>query len=116
MEKYTGVEPFDSPSKLRELVAKKDWGNYADKKLGTLPVCFLSNTDITGGNSGSPILNAKGELLGLAFDGNYEAMTSDYQFDPSITRTINVDIRYVLWCTEKVAGMKRLIDEMKLMD
>ncbi len=114
VEKHTGVEPFNAPAKVLDLIAKKDWGRYGDSKLGTLPICFLSNNDITGGNSGSPIMNGKGELTGLAFDGNYEAMTSDYAFRPEASRTINVDIRYVLWCTEKVSGMSRLIDEMKI--
>ena len=114
VEKHTGVEPFNAPAKLLELAAKKDWGRYGDKRLGTLPICFLSNNDITGGNSGSPIMNGRGELIGLAFDGNYEAMTSDYAFRPEASRTINVDIRYVLWCTEKLAGLDRLIKEMDL--
>ncbi|MFT7619577.1 MAG: hypothetical protein ACI97A_003233 [Planctomycetota bacterium] len=114
VEKHTGTEPFNAPAKLLELAAAKDWGRYGDKKLGTLPVCFLSNNDITGGNSGSPIMNGRGELTGLAFDGNYEAMTSDYTFRPEASRTINVDIRYVLWCTEKVSGMGRLIEEMEV--
>ena len=113
-EKHTGEEPFDAPAKVLELVAKKDWGRYADEKLGTLPVCFLTDNDITGGNSGSPIMNGKGELIGLAFDGNYEAMTSDFQYSDRTSRTINVDIRYVLWCTEKVAELGRLIEEMDL--
>lgn len=114
LEKHTGVEPFDAPEKVLSLAAAKDWGRYGDKRLGTLPVCFLSNNDITGGNSGSPIMNGRGELTGLAFDGNYEAMTSDYAFRPEASRTINVDIRYVLWCTEKVSGMGRLIEEMEI--
>ncbi len=113
-EKHTGVEPFDAPKKVLELIAAKDWGRYGDKRLGTLPICFLSNNDITGGNSGSPIMNGMGQLTGLAFDGNYEAMTSDYAFRPEASRTINVDIRYVLWLTEKIAGMTRLLDEMTI--
>ncbi|MCB9833083.1 MAG: S46 family peptidase [Planctomycetes bacterium] len=114
IEKNSGVEPFIAPDKVVDLVAKKDWGRYGDKRLGKMVVNFLTDNDITGGNSGSPIMNGRGELIGLAFDGNYEAMTSDYQFQPEITRTINVDIRYVLWCAEKVGGMKRLVDEMTI--
>jgi peptidase S46-like protein len=114
LEKHRGIEPFNAPGKVRELIAAKNWGRWADEKAGTLICNFLSDTDITGGNSGSPIMNGAGRMIGIAFDGNYEAMTSDYQFMPAITRTINVDIRYVLWCTELVDGMGRLIDEMKL--
>ena len=77
-------------------------------------VAFLSNNDITGGNSGSPIFNAKGELIGLAFDGNWEAMSGDIVFEPDLQRTINVDIRYVLFVMDKVGGAKRLIDELTI--
>ena len=77
-------------------------------------MAFLSNNDITGGNSGSPIFNAKGELIGLAFDGNWEAMSGDIVFEPDLQRTINVDIRYVLWVMEKVGGAQRLIDELTI--
>jgi len=75
-------------------------------------VCFLSNNDITGGNSGSPIFNAKGELLGLAFDGNWEAMSGDIVFEPDLQRTINVDVRYILFVMDKIGGAKRLVDEL----
>jgi hypothetical protein len=81
---------------------------------GKMPVAFLSNNDITGGNSGSPIMNAKGELIGLAFDGNWESMSSDVMFEPALQRCINVDIRYVLFIVEKFGGAKWLIDEMKI--
>jgi len=77
-------------------------------------VAFLSNTDITGGNSGSPIFNAKGELLGLAFDGNWEAMSGDIVFEPDLQRTISVDVRYILFIMDKVGGAKRLIDELNI--
>jgi hypothetical protein len=77
-----------------------------------MPVCFLTNHDITGGNSGSPVINANGELIGLAFDGNWEAMSGDIAFEPELQRTINVDIRYVLFIIDKFAGAKNLIDEM----
>jgi len=116
LEKNTGKKPFDAPEKQLELFRAKDWGRWGDPDLNTLPLDFLSDTDITGGNSGSSIMNAKGEMIGLAFDGNYEAMTSDYQFMPEITRTINVDIRYVLWSTEKIDGMRRLIEEMDIVN
>ena len=104
---------FTVPKKLKELYNAKDYGQYADKE-GRLITCFLSNNDITGGNSGSPILNADGHLIGLAFDGNWEAMSGDIAFEPELQRTINVDIRYVLFVIDKYAGAKNLIDELKI--
>lgn len=104
---------FTVPEPLKELYAKKDYGRYADKN-GKLPVAFLANCDITGGNSGSPIMNAKGELLGLAFDGNWEAMSGDIAFEPELQRTISVDVRYVLFIIDKYAGADRLIREMDI--
>jgi S1-C subfamily serine protease len=79
-----------------------------------MPVNFLTDNDITGGNSGSPVLNGKGELIGIAFDGNIEAMAGDVIFDPNLQRTINVDIRYVLWIIDKYAGAKNIIDELTI--
>ncbi len=114
VEKDTGKEPFDMPEKLGTLEAQKDFGRWEDPKLHDVPVAFLNTCDITGGNSGSAVMNAKGELIGLAFDGNYEAMTGDWQFDDSIQRTIAVDIRYVLFVTEKYAGADYLLKEMGL--
>lgn len=112
IEKNTGTEPFDMPEKLAVLETQKDFGRWEDPKLHDVPVAFLNTCDITGGNSGSAVMNAKGELIGLAFDGNYEAMTGDWQFDDSIQRTIAVDIRYVLFITEKFAGADYLLKEM----
>ena len=100
------------PEKLKELFETKDYGRYGDGK--TLKVCFLTNHDISGGNSGSPVINGNGELVGLAFDGNWEAMSGDIAFEPELQRTINVDIRYVLFIIDKFAGTTRLIDEMTL--
>ncbi len=108
-----GDEEFDMPKRLMELNDQKDFGQYADKN-GYMPVNFLTNHDITGGNSGSPVLNGKGELIGLAFDGNIEAMAGDVIFDPKLQRTINVDIRYVLFIIDKYANAKHIVDEMKL--
>jgi hypothetical protein len=106
-------EEFDLPKKLIELNEKKDFGQYADK-AGYMPVNFLTDNDITGGNSGSPVLNGKGELIGLAFDGNIEAMAGDVIFDHNLQRTINVDIRYVLWVIDKFSGAKHIVDEMTI--
>jgi Peptidase S46 len=109
--KNTGVYPFDMPATLGEI---KDYGQWVDPELNDVPSCFLLTTDITNGNSGSAIMNRNGELIGLAFDGNYEAMTSDWLFQPEIQRTIGVDIRYVLFITEKFAGAEWIIEEMGL--
>jgi len=106
-------EEFDLPKRLMELNDKKDFGQYADKK-GYMPVNFLTDNDITGGNSGSPVLNGKGELIGLAFDGNIEAMAGDVIFDKDLQRTINVDIRYVLWIIDRYSGAKHIVDEMTI--
>jgi len=116
MEKEDPNNPteFTVPAKLKELYAARDFGPYANER-GELPVAFLANLDITGGNSGSPIMNAKGELLGLAFDGNWEAMSGDVAFEPALQRTISVDIRYVLFLIDKFADAKYLLREMTLM-
>ncbi len=114
VKKYKkGDHEFDLPARVIEMNAKKDFGRYADKD-GSLHVNFLTDNDITGGNSGSPVLNGKGELIGLAFDGNIEAMAGDVIFDKKLQRTINVDIRYVLWVIENFSGAKHIVDEMTL--
>ncbi len=107
-------EEFVVPAKLLELHAKKDYGRYGHN--GELRVGFITNNDITGGNSGSPVINGRGELLGLAFDGNWEAMTGDLVFDPEYKRSINVDIKYVLFVMDKFAGAGHLVNEMTLVD
>lgn len=114
IEKYQpGDDEFDLPQKLIDLYDAKDYGNYADEN-GKLPVAFLTNHDITGGNSGSPVINAKGELIGTAFDGNWEAMSGDIEFEQNLQRTISVDIRYTLFIIEKYAGAKNIIDELTI--
>lgn len=114
VKKYKkGDQEFDLPTKVIEMQKNKDFGRYADKD-GSLHVNFLTDNDITGGNSGSPVLNGKGELIGLAFDGNIEAMAGDVIFDNKLQRTINVDIRYVLWVIENFSGAKHIVDEMTL--
>ena len=114
LEKETGRDPFDSPPELRNASTGKKLGAYADPDLDDVPVNFLSSGDITNGSSGSATLNASGELAGLAFDGNYEAMGSDYLVNPDVTRTIHVDSRYVLWVMDAIDGAHNLIREMGL--
>jgi len=109
-----GDDEFDVSPKLKKAIIENNYGAYLDQKTGEMHVAFLSNNDITGGNSGSPIFNSKGELLGLAFDGNWEAMSGDIVFEPDLQRTINVDIRYILFVMDKVGGAKRLIDELTI--
>lgn len=114
VKKYKkGDEEFDLPVKVLELNKAKNYGRFADKD-GSLHVNFLTDNDITGGNSGSPVLNGKGEMIGLAFDGNIEAMAGDVIFDKKLQRTINADIRYVLWVIENLYGAKHIVDEMTL--
>jgi hypothetical protein len=106
-------EEFIVSPKLKDLYAKKDYGQYAASD-GNMHVCFTSNNDITGGNSGSAVMNDKGELIGIAFDGNWEAMSGDIAYENTLQKCINVDIRYVLFVIDKYAGAKNLIDEMKI--
>jgi hypothetical protein len=113
MEKMDNTnEEFTVPDKMVQLYKNKDYGRYASN--GTLPVCFITTNDITGGNSGSPVINGKGELMGLAFDGNWEAMSGDIDYDETYKRTICVDSRYVLWCIEKLGGAPNIVNEMKV--
>ncbi|TAF32265.1 MAG: S46 family peptidase [Cytophagales bacterium] len=107
-------EEFIVPAKLKELYAAKDYGVYGEN--GTLITCFISDNDITGGNSGSPVINGKGELIGLAFDGNWESMNGNLVYDPKLKRCINADIRYVLFVIDKMCGAGHLVKEMKLVN
>ena len=114
MEKYVpGDYEFDLPAKEVELFKKKDFGQYIDKTRNDLVIGFITTNDITGGNSGSPVIDGNGNLIGLAFDGNYEALSHKIAFDKDLNRTICVDVRYVLWCIDKLGGAKNLIDEIK---
>jgi hypothetical protein len=113
-EKDTGEAPFDAPPRQLELIEAGDFGDYALASLGSVPVNFLSDLDSTGGNSGSPTLDAEGNLVGLLFDGTIESVNSDWDFDPRTTRSIHVDSRYMLWVMEKVDGADRLLREMEL--
>ncbi len=116
VDKYKpGDYEFDLPQRVIDLNARKEYGRYGSPK-GYMPVCFLTTNDITGGNSGSPVLNANGHLIGLAFDGNWEAMSGDVYYEPELQRTIAVDIRYVLWIMDIYAGAKNLVDEMTIVE
>jgi len=114
LQKNTGEGEFDSPKNLLDAARAKKTDGYVDPQLGDVPVDFLSTCDTTGGNSGSATMNAKGELCGLLFDGNYEAMGSDYLVNPALTRSIHVDIKYVLWIMDAVDGAQNLLREMSL--
>ena len=115
IEKYiAGDYEFDLPSKQIELIKKKDFGQYIDKGRNDLVINFITTNDITGGNSGSPVIDGNGNLIGLAFDGNYEALSHKIAFDKDLNRTICVDVRYVLWCIDKLGGATNIISELKL--
>jgi len=115
LEKFVpGDFEFDAPDELMTLIRNKDFGQYADPSDGELHTCFLSNNDITGGNSGSPVINGNGELIGIAFDGNWEAIASDFGFMPDVQRTISVDIRYVLFIIDKYGKASNIIEELTL--
>ena len=103
------------PTKQHELLMKKDYGRYADEN-GELVTCFISNNDITGGNSGSPVINGNAELIGIAFDGHWEAMSGGIAFETELPGTLRVGNRYVLWCIDKLAGAGHLVNEMTLVE
>ena len=113
-QKDTGEDPFNAPARELALIEAKDYGSYELDSIGSVPVNYLSDLDVTGGNSGSATLNAQGELVGLLFDGTFESVNSDWDFDPRTTRSIHVDTRYMLWVMEKVDGATNLIEEMDI--
>ena len=113
-EKDTGITPFNSPQSQLDLIKSATYGDYELDAIGSVPVNFMSDLDITGGNSGSATLNGRGELIGLVFDGTIESVNSDWDFDAEITRAIHVDSRYMLWVMEKIDGAQKIIDEMKI--
>ena len=112
LDKDSGLAPFNAPAALLERARAKDHGAYRLDSIASVPVNFLTDLDSTGGNSGSPTLNAKGELVGLLFDGTLESVVSDWDFNPRTTRTIHVDTRFMLWVMEKIDGADWLIDEL----
>lgn len=114
VEKNTGVEPFDAPRPLLDAIAQGDFAGTADSALGTQTVNFLTNLDTTGGNSGSPVLNARGELIGLNFDSNWESVSASWWYDPHTKRAIHVDMRYLRWLMAKVYPAPALLQEMGL--
>lgn len=115
MDKYVKDDyEFDLPQKFIDLYKARDFGRYEDPNYKDVVVNFITTNDITGGNSGSPVINGKGELIGLAFDGNYEALSHKLAFDKDLNRTICVDVRYVLWCIEKLGGAKHIVDELNI--
>jgi len=114
--KDTGVAPFDAPQKQLDLINKKHYGDYAKSAIGSVPVNYLGTLDITGGNSGSPTLNDKAEFVGLVFDGVYESIIGDWDYDTKLNRSIHVDVRYMLWVMEHVDGATNLIEEMDIVE
>jgi len=112
LQKDTGIKPFDAPKKLLNAINNKNFGRYYDASIDSVPVNFLTDLDITGGNSGSPTLDSKARLVGLAFDGNYESINADWIFNNNLTRTIHVDIRYILWIMDKIDNTDRLLQEL----
>ena len=106
-------DEFIVPERLKKLYKEKNFGTYANRK-GEMPACFITNNDITGGNSGSPVINGNGVLIGLAFDGNSEAMSGDIDFEENLQRCICLDSRYMLWVIDVYAGAKNLIAEMDI--
>ncbi|OGF67855.1 MAG: hypothetical protein A2Y62_01140 [Candidatus Fischerbacteria bacterium RBG_13_37_8] len=114
IEKNTGEDPFICPEKLIKVYNEGDFGSYVDKNINDVPVDFLATTDSTGGNSGSPVVNNKGEVIGALFDGNYDALYSDYYFNPEMTRSINVDARYILFIADKLNNATSLLEELNI--
>jgi hypothetical protein len=116
VRKDTGISPFDAPKKQLALIKEKQYGEYSKQDLGSVPVNFLGTLDITGGNSGSPTLNDKAEFVGLVFDGVYESIIGDWDYDTKLNRSIHVDIKYMLWVMEHVDGATNLIEEMDIVE
>jgi S1-C subfamily serine protease len=114
VEKHTGQDPFIAPVNLLAAIKEKRYGIFKDKILGTVPVDFLTSADTTGGNSGSAVMNRRGELIGLNFDSTYESITKDWYFDTAITRAIHMDIRYMLWVMKEVDHADNILQELTI--
>jgi hypothetical protein len=112
LEKETGAEPFASPAKVLEAVKAEDWGRWSDARLGAVPIDFLSDGDTTGGNSGSPAVNGRGELVGLNFDRVWENVAGDFGWNPDRSRNVTLDIRYALWLVDRVDHANALLEEL----
>ena len=113
MKKADRIIDYFAEPEMHQLMDAPDYGIYADKQTGKMQLCFLTNNDITGGNSGSPMFNGKGELIGLAFDGNWDSLSSDLRFDRELARCIGVDVRYMLYMMDKWGHADRLIQEIQ---
>ena len=113
LEKDTGEEPFDVPDALRQAAKNRKTSKFFDPKIGDIPVCFLADGDTTGGNSGSPVINGRGELVGLNFDRAFESVSGDFGWNKDRSRNISVDMRFVLWFLEQVVPAHDLIEEMR---
>ena len=112
MDEGSKIEDYQVEPIMKELMSAKDFGSYTDKTTGKMQLCFLTNNDITGGNSGSPMFDGKGRLIGLAFDGNWDSLSSDINFDRKLARCIGVDIRFVLYLMDKWGDADRLLKEI----
>ncbi len=114
MEKETGEDPFIVPAELKDVYLKKDYGEYVDPVINDVPVNFTTDNDGTNGNSGSPVFNGKGELIGIDFDGNIESVSDDYIYNGEISRSIVVDIRYALFLMDRVYHLDALMEELTI--
>ena len=115
IEKHTGEEPFDVPARVRDAFANpKPNRRWLDSRLGQVPLCFLADADTTGGNSGSPTVNGRGELVGLNFDRVWENVANDFGYNPDIARNVNVDIRFFLWLLDEVENADSILKELKI--
>ena len=112
LQKYTGAEPFDVPERVRTAAAAKKPTRWADKRLGDVPVDFLADCDTTGGNSGSPVIDAQGRLVGVNFDRVWENVANDFGYNPDVARNVSADARYLLWLLDEVEGAKDLLAEL----
>jgi hypothetical protein len=114
LAKDTGEEPFDAPAKVRQAVEAGRYGRWKDKKLGDVPVDFLADADTTGGNSGSPVIDGQGRLVGVNFDRVWENVANDFGYNPDVARNVSADVRYLLWHLDQVEDATELLNELKV--